>query len=178
MTSTGKVEQKPDKKVTKKSTSYWLSIGIICLLVGGTIAARQVFLVDEDIEITTKFSGKSWQISSQSLRKSVADLDRFTHQYLDPVGAQIGQQAQQLITQAGDALAERKDWCIPRPQFSSTSAHPKELNSTESERPTTDKARARTSKLSAQLKQDRVANQPNLDRSSQDWCITTGTQSK
>lgn len=176
MTSTGKVETKPAKKVTKKSTSYWLSIGIIGLLVGGTIAAKHVFLVDEDIEITTKFSGKSWQISSQSLRKYAADIDRFTHDYLDPVGAQIGQQSQQLIDRAGDALAERKDWCIPRPQFSNTSAHPQELNSTESERLNTDKPKTRSSKLSAQLKKDLAANQPNVDRSSQDWCITTGTK--
>jgi hypothetical protein len=176
MTSTGKVEKKPDKKVAKKNPSHWLSIGIIALLVGGTISAKHVFLVDEDIEITTKFSGKSWQISSQSLRKYAADLDRVTHQYLAPVGAQIGQQSQQFLNRAGDALAERKDWCIPRPQFSSTAANPKDLNSTESERPTTEKAKTRSSKLSAQLKKNRVANQPNLDRSSQDWCITTGTK--
>ncbi|AFY95433.1 hypothetical protein [Chamaesiphon minutus] len=157
MTSTDKVETKPDKNVKKKSTSYWLSIGIIGLLVGGTIAAKHVFLVDEDIEITTKFSGKSWQISSQSIRKSLVDLDRFTHHYLDPVSAQIGQQSQQLLAQAGDALSERKDWCIPKLQFSSTSATIKDINST-------------------QLKKDRVANQPNLERSSQDWCITTGTK--
>ncbi|PSB56506.1 hypothetical protein [Chamaesiphon polymorphus] len=176
MTSAGKVAKKPDKKVAKKNPSHWLSIGIIALLVGGTISAKHVFLVDEDIEITTKFSGQSWQISSQSLRKAVGDLDRFTHQYLDPIGANIGQQSQQLLIQAGNALSERKDWCIPRPQFSSTSANPKDLNSTDSERSTTEKAKTRSNKLSAQSKKDRVANQPNSDRSSQDWCITTGTK--
>jgi hypothetical protein len=176
MTSTGKVETKPDKKVTKKSPLYWLSIGIIGLLVGGTIAARHVFLVDEDIEITTKFSGKSWQINSRSLRKSVGDLDRFTHHYLDPVGAKIGQQSQQLVTKSGGAFADRKDWCIPRPQFSITSASTKAKNSTDSEHLATDKAKARSTKLSAQLKEDPASTQSNSDRSNQNWCINTGNK--
>ena len=30
--------------------SQWLSAGIICLLVGGTLAAKAVFLVDNELE--------------------------------------------------------------------------------------------------------------------------------
>lgn len=163
----------------KKGSLYWLSIGTICLLVGGTIAAKSVLLVNEDIEITTKFSGKSWQINSQSLRKYATDLDRLTHRYIDPVGTQLGQQSNQLITKTGDALAERKDWCIPKVQLSSIAAKTKDFNPIASEPPTADKS------IGAKLPNDKVSQpfsrskndkftQPQADRSSQDWCITTG----
>jgi hypothetical protein len=165
----------------KKGSLYWLSIGTICLLVGGTIAAKSVLLVDEDIEITTKFSGKSWQLNSQSLRKYATDLDRLTHQYIDPVGTQLGQQSNQLITKTGDALAERKDWCIPKVQFSSITAKTKDFNPFASDSPTVDKnsgAKPSKDKVSQPFSRsnNNKSTQPQADRSSQDWCITTGTK--
>lgn len=119
---------KPDKKSEPKKYSDWLSTGFICLLIGGTIAAKMVFLVDEDLEIKTKFAGKSWELNSQSIKKYAADLERSSSQYLQPLWATTQQQSSHFIEQTGNALASQ-NWCVSIPRYLDNhskieSAHP------------------------------------------------------
>ncbi len=124
----------PDKKSEPKSFD-WISTGFICLLISGTIAAKMVFLVDDDLEIKTKFADKSWQLNSQSIKEHVANLEISSRQYLQPMWANIQQQSKHLIQQADNALSSQ-NWCISIPtldrhSLSIDSAHPK---STDTER--------------------------------------------
>ncbi|WP_310425725.1 hypothetical protein [Chamaesiphon sp. VAR_48_metabat_135_sub] len=63
--------------------SHWLSTGIICLLVGGTFAAKTVFLVDNDMESQTEFSGKNWQLDRKNAQKYTDKIERLAFQYID-----------------------------------------------------------------------------------------------
>ena len=105
----------PDKKSAPKSSFKWLSTGFICLLIGGTIAAKMVFLIDDDLEIKTKFAGKSWQLNSQSVKKEIANLEISTRQYLQPLWANIQQQSHHSIDRMGNALASQ-NWCVNVPK--------------------------------------------------------------
>jgi hypothetical protein len=146
---------KTDKKSEPKSSFDWLSTGFICLLVGGTIAAKMVFLVDDDLEIKTKFGGTSWQLNSQSIKKYATDLERSSSQYLQPLWATTQQQSSHLIEQTSNALASQ-NLCVSIPK--SLDIHSKiDLN------PTTSK----TERQKSSSKQPATTS----DLAAQSWCL-------
>ncbi len=65
------------------SFSHLLSIGTICLLIGGTIAAKTVFLVDNDLETQAKSNAANWRLDADSAREYTGDLEKFSRPYLD-----------------------------------------------------------------------------------------------
>ena len=150
----------PDKKSAPKKSFDWLSTGFICLLIGGTIAAKMVFLVDEDLEIKTKFAGKSWQLNSQSIKKYATDLEKSSRQYLQPLWATTQQQSNHLIQQAENALSSQK-WCIAIPKSLVNSLEDRS-NSTDSAHPTSKTERKQHSR-----------QQPTTtpDLAAQNWCL-------
>jgi hypothetical protein len=105
---------KSDKKPVVKSSNTWLWIAVICLLASGTFGAKVLLLVDNDLELKTKFAGTSWQLDKQSLRKYADDFDRFiSSDLIKPIGASIQQESNQLLNQAIAALSEPQNWCVP-----------------------------------------------------------------
>ncbi len=70
--------------------SQWLLVGIICLLASGTLAAKVVFLVDNDLETKTESSIEHWQPDRQSLHHYLDRLEKFTAKYLKlPVRSEV-----------------------------------------------------------------------------------------
>jgi hypothetical protein len=65
------------------SFSRLLSIGTICLLIGGTIAAKTVFIVDNDLESQAKLNPANWRLDANSARKYTEDIEKFSRPYLE-----------------------------------------------------------------------------------------------
>jgi hypothetical protein len=63
--------------------SQLLSFGTICLLVGGTIAAKAVFLVDNELETQAKLNAANWQLDAPSVRKYTGDIEQLSRTYID-----------------------------------------------------------------------------------------------
>jgi hypothetical protein len=63
--------------------SQLLSVGTICLLVGGTLAAKAVFLVDNELETQAKLNAANWQLDSPSVRKYTGDIEQLSRTYID-----------------------------------------------------------------------------------------------
>jgi hypothetical protein len=63
--------------------SQLLSVGTICLLVGGTLAAKAVFLVDNDLETQAKLNAANWQLDAPSVRKYTGDIENLSRTYID-----------------------------------------------------------------------------------------------
>jgi hypothetical protein len=105
---------KSDKKPVAKSSNTWLWIAVICLLASGTFGAKVLLLVDNDLELKTKFAGTSWQLDKQSLQKYADDFDRFiSDDLVKPIGVSLQQESTQLLDRANTALSEPQSWCIP-----------------------------------------------------------------
>jgi hypothetical protein len=62
--------------------SRWCLAGIICLLASGTMAAKVVFLVDNDLETNAESSIEHWQPDRQFLDRYLDRLEKFTAKYL------------------------------------------------------------------------------------------------
>jgi hypothetical protein len=62
--------------------SRWCWVGIICLFVSGTIAAKVVFLVDNDLETNAESTIEHWQPDRQFLNRYFARLEKLTAKYL------------------------------------------------------------------------------------------------
>lgn len=134
-----KTDKKVNKKADKNGSSDYLSVGLICLLAGATIATKTLFLVDNDLENKTKFAGENWQLDSQSVQKYTSDIEKFTAQNLNPLGASLSQQSTQLLTRAGDTLADPKNWCVSGSQLATIVDGAKNLSSIDSDRSTSTK---------------------------------------
>jgi hypothetical protein len=65
----------------KNSLSQCLSVSIFCLLVAGTLSAKTVFLVDNNLEKQTELSGKNWQVNPQSIRRYANDIEKLVYKY-------------------------------------------------------------------------------------------------
>jgi hypothetical protein len=98
--------------IYKNNFSHWLSTGIICLLVGGTFAAKTVFLVDNDLENQAEFTGENWQLDRKNARKYTGKIEKFAYQYIDK------------LTQ----LPDRQAWCGSPSKISIVLAKAKSLN--------------------------------------------------
>jgi hypothetical protein len=177
-----KASGKAPAKNAKNGSFDWLSLGFICLLVGGTVGAKTLLLVDNDLEIKTKFSGKTWQLDSQSIRQYVNSLEKFTYQKLNPLGAELQQQSTHLFNRAGDALSEGKDLCVSKSQVSTILTKAKILTPSD-ESSTIDKAKTpvkpTTSKVSPSSPSSTATkNQPTptADTIDRDWCISIGNK--
>jgi hypothetical protein len=147
---------KSDKKILpKKSSNAWLSVAVICLLASGTFGAKILLLVDNDLELKTKFAGQSWQLDKQSLKKYADDFDRFiTESSIEPIGASLQQESIQIINNTNAALSEPRTWCLPTSDFA---------------------AMFKQSPDSTATKTNTSATNKNLsNRNTTDLCINTG----
>ncbi|WP_310487123.1 hypothetical protein [Chamaesiphon sp. VAR_69_metabat_338] len=106
---------KSDKKIPpKKSSNAWLSVSVICLLASGTFGAKVLLLVDNDLELKTKFAGQSWQLDKNSLKKYADDFDRFvTESSIEPIGASLQQESINIVNSTNAALSEPRTLCLP-----------------------------------------------------------------
>jgi hypothetical protein len=157
---------KAPAKTANKGYPHWLSIGFFLLLVGGTFASRHLFLVDNDLEINTKFSGKSWQLSTRSIRQDLDAIERQTSQLLAPLGTTIQTQSNQWLNSAGKALSQPQNLCISNANLSTVLDGAKSLNALVIE----DASHPKTS--TPPTKAPSIQQKP-ADR---DWCITTGVK--
>jgi hypothetical protein len=131
---------KSDKKPVVKSSNNWLWIAVICLLASGTFGAKVLLLVDNDLELKTKFAGQSWQLNKQSLQKYADDFDRFiSSDLIKPIGASLQQESTQLLDRANTALSEPQSWCIPTSDLATMFNQPNNSTATKPQITTADK---------------------------------------
>jgi hypothetical protein len=102
------------------SFSRLLSIGTICLFIGGTIAAKTVFLVDNDLETKSKLNAANWRLDANSARKYTEDLQKFSRPYLDSPGEKLRQRFSQFSPQSS--------WCESAREISLVLAEANLLN--------------------------------------------------
>jgi hypothetical protein len=95
-----------------KSIQFCLSAGIVSLLVGGTLAAKSVFLVENDLEAKTEFAGKNWYVDTAALQKYPQDIEKLAFNYVDRLSK----------------LPENKAWCGSNREISLVLAKAKSLN--------------------------------------------------
>jgi hypothetical protein len=95
-----------------KSFQFCLSAGIVSLLVGGTFAAKSVFLVDNDVEATTEFATKNWYLDAESIQKYPQNIEKLAFNYIDRISK----------------LPENKAWCGIDREISLVLAKAKSLN--------------------------------------------------
>jgi hypothetical protein len=175
MTSPAKPPSKASAKTSKgasKGSFSWLSIGVVCLLVGGTFGAKSLLLVDNDLEMKTKFRGKTWQLNSHSIRQYINSIENFTSQkVIRPVGENLRQQSSQILTRTGDILANQQDLCISTAKVSSVFGQAKSLNPLAVDSPESIKALASLVVKTTPI--ETPVQAPPVDRN---WCITTGVK--
>lgn len=92
--------------------SQCLSAGIICLLVGGTFAAKSVFLVDNESEHQAELNSQNWHLDAASIQADVGGVEKLAYNYID------------RLTQ----LPDRKAWCGSSAEISLVLAKAKGLN--------------------------------------------------
>ncbi len=160
-----------------------IGAGFFWLLLSGTLAAKVLLLVDNDLEITTKFSGKNWQINIQPLRKYALGLNNFVDRQFSPIANLLHQQSDRLIARTGNILATRKDWCIPISQLPTILIHTKRSTPIFFDDTTLDRADRlvilpdTNSLPSAQPPEYSLDTAPAIDpKPVKDWCITTGSR--
>jgi len=165
-----------DKKSDRqepKSSNKWLVLLSIYLLVGG-MAAINLFVVDDDLEVRTKFSSKDWQANLQSIERSTNDLNKFAYQQFVPMGKVLQQQSIQLITHTNNTLAIHRNWCIPTAELSSVLSQLEQFNPIESTNSTSSQS-ARLFDL--QINQIKQISTPDVKTQAvKDWCFSTGTK--
>jgi hypothetical protein len=144
-----------------------LSAGIICLLVGGTLAAKVVFLVDNDLEQKTELNS-DWYLNASNVQTATGGIEQLAYNYIH------------RLTQ----LPDSKAWCGSAQEISLVLAKAKSLHSIEVNNLTQGKADIIV-KL-PNLPSVQTATQPakNLrlyvnpaDRSNntqENWCISAG----
>jgi hypothetical protein len=59
----------------------WLWLGLVGLFACGTVAAKYVFLVDNDRESQSESSREYWQLDARSARKYADDLQKIADRY-------------------------------------------------------------------------------------------------
>ncbi len=172
---------KPVNSKNKTNSPDFLSVGAICLFAAGVLAAKIVFLVDNDLEIKTKFSGQSWQLNSQSIRHYFSELGKFAAQYLHPLSDKLRQQSTAVISNTSNALKHPQKLCVSRSQLTTIVDRAKRMQSIElanSPPAKTDRPIKPTSQVTKTAPPANSATKvdPALpaDRSSQSWCITSG----
>jgi hypothetical protein len=145
--------------------SQWLSAGIICLLVGGTLAAKTVFLVDNELEHQAELNSQNWLLAAGSAPIDGRGIEKLAYTYID------------RLTQ----LPERKAWCGSAQEISIVLAKAKSLRLIEVNNLTQGKADLIVKLPNAQVIQSVTQQPKNLrlyvnpaaapDRSGESWCI-------
>lgn len=146
--------------------SQLLSVGTICLLVGGTLAAKAVFLVDNELETQAKLNAANWQLDAPSVRKYTGDIEQLTRTYIDRLSK----------------LADNQSWCGPAREISLVLAKANSLKSIELHDLSQGKAniviKPPEHKSSKQSIPGRVKNlhlyvnpAPQSDETAETWCI-------
>lgn len=154
-----KTPTKPPVKPVKKDSG----LGLLCflLLLGATFAVKELFIVDNDIEIRTKFSGQSWQLNQQMLRKYWHDSQQIVGGWLAPLGANVGRESQQMLDRASAALSSPQNFCIPTDRVANTWQR---LNPLATETETEDER---------EKSHPNVKSQPMPAPTPANWCVTT-----
>jgi len=165
-------DKKSDRQEPKSSDKWLVSISI-CLLVGG-MAAINLFVVDDDLDVRTNFSSKDWQANLQSIERSTNDINKFAHQQFVPMGKVLQQQSIQLIARTNNTLAIHRNWCIPTAELSSILSQLEQFNPIESTNSTSSQS-ARP--LDLQINQVKQTSAPDAKTQAvKDWCFSTGTK--
>ena len=174
---------KPDKpkldKIPQPSSLERLGAGFFWVLVSGTLATKVLLLVDTDLEITAKFSDKNWHLNIQPIRKYALVLNDVVDRQFSPISALIQQQSSQLITQTGQILATRKDWCIPVSRLPTISIQTKRAIPIFFDDSTPDRLVIvpEDRQISPPIQPAPTSLQPSPTvKSVKDWCFTTGTK--
>lgn len=155
-----------DKKVPLK----WLKWTAICLSIGSIIAAKMLFVVDKNLEISTKIGDNSWKLNSQSILVAATNAKNLTEQYISPNFKALNRQSHQLFTQASDTITARRDWCISKSQVSTALDKVKSLNPLEAEHPIQIKdSYSNSTKKLPKFTQQKTQADPIDNR-----CVTTG----
>jgi uncharacterized FlgJ-related protein len=145
----------------KKVSVNWLKWTAICLSIGSIVAAKMLFVVDKDLEISTKIGGNSWKLNSQSIRVAATNAENFTTQHINPQLKILNQKLHQLFTQTSDTITARRDWCVSKSQVSTALDKVNSSNASEAER-------------SIQSKDSYANATKKLPDRSDNWCVTTG----
>jgi hypothetical protein len=146
--------------------SQLLSVGTICLLVGGTLAAKAVFLVDNDLETQAKLNAANWQLDAPSVRKYTGDIEKLSRTYIDRLSK----------------LSNTQSWCGSSREISLVLAKANSLKLIELSHLSQGKAdiavKPPEHKLSKQSIPGRVKNlhlyvnpAPQSDDTGESWCI-------
>ncbi|MCY7337110.1 MAG: hypothetical protein LH613_13005 [Chamaesiphon sp.] len=164
-------DKKSDRQEPKSSDKWLVSISI-CLLVGG-MAAINLFVVDDDLDVRTNFRSKDWQANLQSIERSTNDINKFAHQQFVPMGKVLQQQSIQLIARTNNTLAIHRNWCIPT-ELSTVLSQLEQFNPIESTNSTSSQS-ARPFDL--QINQVNQTSAPDVKTQAvKDWCFSTGTK--
>ena len=163
-------DKQSDRQEQKSSSKLLVSVSI-CLLVGG-IAASSLFVVDDDLDVKTKFSSKDWQANLESIDRSTNNIYKFAHQQLVPVGKVLQQQSIQLIARTNNTLAIHRNWCIPTAELSTVLSQLEQFNPIESTNSVSSQS-ARPFDL--QINKVKQTSAPDVKTQAvKDWCFSTG----
>ena len=165
-------DKKSDLQEQKSSSKLLVSVSL-CLLVGG-MAAINLFVVDDNKEVRTKFSSKDWQANLQSIGRSTNDIYKLAHQQLVPVGKVLQQQSIQLIARTNNTLAIHRNWCVPTAELSTVLSQLKQFNPLESTNSTPSQA---DRPFDLQINKVKQTSNPDVKTQAvKDWCFSTGTK--
>jgi hypothetical protein len=152
--------------IYSKIIQGWLSISIVGLLVGGTLAAKSVFLVDNELEAQTEFSGKDWRVDAKAWHQYSNEVEKLVYKYVDRLGK----------------LPEQKAWCSSAQEVSLVLAKAKSLQLIEVNNFDRGKADIlvklpnRTPPIkNLHLYVDPQNRSNSANNQSQTWCIASGT---
>jgi hypothetical protein len=173
-----KDKPKPDK-TPQPSSLERLGAGFFWVLVSVTLAAKVLLLIDNDLEITAKFSDKNWHLNIQPIRKYALVLNNFVDRQFSPIVAIVQQQSDRLMTQTSNILATRRDWCIPVSRLPTISVQTKKANPIFFDDATPDRLVIipEDRQISPPIQPAPTSLQPSPTvKSVKDWCFTTGTK--
>jgi hypothetical protein len=150
-----------------KGFSQLLSVGTICLLVGGTLAAKAVFLVDNDLETQAKLNAANWQLDAPSVRKYTGDFENLSRTYIDRLSK----------------LPDNQSWCGSAREISLVLAKANSLKLIELDRVSQGKADIAVKPQLAKLSQKSIPigrmkklhlyvnPAPQSENAAESWCI-------
>lgn len=150
----------------------WLSAGIICLLVGGTLAAKTVFLVDNELEQQSELNGENWLQDFSGTQTDAQGIRKLAYKYID------------RLTQ----LPAQKAWCGSAQEISLVLAKAKSLHLIEVNNLTRGNADIIVKLPKNQMIQSSQQQPKNLylyvnpepvsNSSQESWCIAAGSKKR
>lgn len=154
--------------------SSWLWVGLIGLFACGTVAAKYVFLVDNDRESQAESSREYWQLDAQSTRKYTDELQKITDRYLHSASLRMREKSTQLTIP--------KAWCGSAGEMSAVLAKAQQLDLIDRTHLAADKAKIRLKIPASRSMSDRlplkqlhlyVNPERQTNKSAPAWCLGT-----